>query len=143
MMKLIIDKVRPYHGGNDLLVALHELDILDKHVVLIPTLKAIRIARISAKNPDGSQAFSFKNLTIGESGNLIQDAGIPGFSPPFMMISGYTVEQEKIDSTLEVVFGPNHPLARRNVVEALHEIRHTVSGIVDIFEAEIARADTT
>src|SRR5712664_2235925 len=36
---LIVDSVKPYKGGNDALWSLHELNILDKHRLLLPVLR--------------------------------------------------------------------------------------------------------
>jgi|GEM_PF-2980764 len=40
------DAARPYKGGNEALYTLHELDIIDKHHALLPTLFAVRQATI-------------------------------------------------------------------------------------------------
>lgn len=47
----IMDTVKPYRGGNDALWALHDLDIIDKHRLLLPVIdiKAIKGIRVEGE----------------------------------------------------------------------------------------------
>ena len=46
----LIVGIEPFKGGNDTLYALHELDILDKHMLLIPVIEFSLILGMSAKD---------------------------------------------------------------------------------------------
>jgi hypothetical protein len=44
-----ITALKPYKGGNDALWQLHQLDIMDKHTLLIPTVAALQISNPSLR----------------------------------------------------------------------------------------------
>jgi hypothetical protein len=44
----VIEELEPYDGGQHSLRALHELDIMDKHKLLIPAIARMRVERMSA-----------------------------------------------------------------------------------------------
>jgi hypothetical protein len=57
----ILNDVRPYKSGNPALWGLHNLDIVDKHKLLIPTVSQVGFAGISATTATGGV---FRNINI-------------------------------------------------------------------------------
>jgi len=49
----IVRDIRPYNGGNDSIWAIHRLDILDKHKLLIPVIEFVAITGIEVENESG------------------------------------------------------------------------------------------
>lgn len=43
-VRLALEKLHPYPGGNDHLVLVHDLDVIDKHKLLVPTADYTRIS---------------------------------------------------------------------------------------------------
>ena len=43
VISAIIDEIKPYKGGNDALCTLHDLDITDKHLLIVPTISIATI----------------------------------------------------------------------------------------------------
>src|SRR5688572_11387500 len=57
---LIVDMIKPYRGGNDLLYGLHDLDILDKHRLLIVVIAVVSLTGVYAQ----SDNVVFSNCTM-------------------------------------------------------------------------------
>lgn len=64
----LLTAIAPYPGGNDLLAAIHQLDIRDKHTALIPagSQAAINLAH-EIREQDGVRRIEFTTKTIPES----------------------------------------------------------------------------
>jgi hypothetical protein len=117
----ILDEVKPYKGGNDALCALHDLDIADKHLLLIPVVSVAALKHVNAKV--GSNVFEDCTFTVvgGRDSNIlampkefeIQCQGQPAFT---------------------IVFGEGQPLEGQPVVPALHQLAQLASGIVQTIE---------
>lgn len=118
----------PYKGGNILLRGLHELDLMDKHQLIIPVASQETVnARIQGP---GGQVLSLKNV------------GFANFRNAFVAGPGYTVE-EGAGFTTKVSFGVGAPtpFPGRVVIETLHELADLVGGIIEAFEAISVRPD--
>jgi hypothetical protein len=53
LYKRIVCDIQPYHGGNDSIWAVHRLDILDKHRLLVPVIEFVSITGIEVENERG------------------------------------------------------------------------------------------
>src|ERR1019366_9034401 len=49
VISTILDEVKPYKGGNDTLYALHDLDITDKHLLIVPTIAIATVSGVDLK----------------------------------------------------------------------------------------------
>lgn len=122
IIDLIVDTIKPYKGGNDPLYALHNLDIVDKHVLLIPTVSVIALLNASAED-EGHNVFQFAQITVRESGKLnlvssshkinITDYGQPAFG---------------------VFFDKGQVFEGQPVIPTLHQLSQLVFGIIDAIE---------
>jgi len=73
----IIRSLKPYTGGNEALRAIHDLDIADKHVTLIPTTHFAGIHGVQTKHANGGVVM-INNLRFGP----IKDGMTPLSLPP-------------------------------------------------------------
>jgi len=100
LIDLIVNKIKPYKGGDTLLCALHDLDILDKHRLLIPTLSITKLAGVNAMS--GGIVFKSISFTVSQNGRInflssgadieITDYGQPSFNILFdkgQILEGY------------------------------------------------------
>lgn len=125
----IVNTVKPYRGGNDAFWALHRLNILDKHRLLLPVFKVTALNGIRVKF-EGDETFDFGTWVItgsravfhefqGKRNVKITDSGKP---------------------TLLILFDKGLPMEGRPVIESLHQltevVSETVEGIENVFLSE-------
>lgn len=55
LYKLIVSDIKPYLGGDESVYYLHDLDISDKHLLLIPTIALNVIRNVAFKNKETGQ----------------------------------------------------------------------------------------
>jgi hypothetical protein len=123
--RVIIDDIKPYRGGNDLLYGLHDLDITDKHKLLIPIVSIVELRGASGEDDCGGR---FKNLNffITQSGRInalsstknlkITNSGQPSF---------------------EIRFDKGEVFEDKPVISTLHQLWQLVSGIIGKFETSV------
>ena len=117
----IVDGIRPYaEGGDDLLVGLHELDIIDKHRLTIPFITSAEV----------------------ESRFRVDEGEVFTLWPPHKWTVTSTGEQRPISAaadakitgdhrtTFEVVFREDSPFKREPVVPILSALLLKLDGIV-------------
>jgi hypothetical protein len=119
----IVDVVKPYQGGNDALWALHTLNILDKHRILLPMMQITAVHDIRAED---------------ETGELI-------------LIGTWVITRNRIATheclrsrnvkitnhghpTLLVLFEKGLPMEGEAVVPALIQLTESVSGVLEEIE---------
>jgi len=122
IIDIIIDTIKPYEGGNDPLCALHNLDIMDKHKLLIPVASVTALVGASAEDERGNR-FEFVNLVVGQGGKLnmvstdsnlnITNQGQPSF---------------------DVIFSKGQIFDGQPVIPTLHNLSQLVSGVVQTIE---------
>jgi hypothetical protein len=105
---LIVDNIKPYKGGDDLLCALHELDIVDKHRLLIPTLSITKLDGVEGKT--GGINFQSISFTVAQNGKInflssgadieITNYGRPSFN--ILFDKGQILEGKSLFPTLEL-----------------------------------------
>ena len=54
LFDLVLNRIKTYEGGDEDIVSLHQLDIDDKHHILIPTLIVTSIDGVELQHEDGS-----------------------------------------------------------------------------------------
>jgi hypothetical protein len=122
IINLIVDTIQPYKGGNDPLCALHDLDIMDKHRLLIPVASVTALVGASAEDDRGN-SFQSINFVVGQGGKInavktdsnlkITKQGQPSFN---------------------VIFDKGQVFEGKAVIETLHKLSQLVSGIVEAVE---------
>jgi len=120
--KNFIDRIGPYGGHNDFLWALHELDRIDKHRLVIPIAKKSTSWTISGDRVGRKYGFSFCELKAGavigfaEGGNFESDKEM-GVTPDIAFGEPEVIEGELVFPNLYIMvnmveeivtaFGPN------------------------------------
>ena len=115
----LMKTLQPYHGGNEQLRAIHDLDIMDKHIMLIPATDMVAM-------PDylGGTA-----LRLGARVGPIRDGlsvAAPADIAPYLRISG----QSRGVFSLHFPVGP---LDGREIIPELIRLATLVENIVEQF----------
>lgn len=120
-VKLLIDEIKPYRGGHPTLRALHELDIQDKHQLIIPAFPVIRVEEMTVTHANG--ALELSNMWLGADARI----GISSV-PSAVEIGGEFI--------LELQFTHLAPAEFRNkqLLETLERLSVEVHRIVVAFE---------
>jgi hypothetical protein len=112
----LIEELEPYDGGKHSLRALHQLDIMDKHKLLIPSISRVNIARINIAVGDKTLALGSLDFKAQpDDGEFAAEIDIP---------SEYAGEGDiKIDKyfdpTFTIVFGQTKALRGERIVPTL------------------------
>jgi hypothetical protein len=125
----IIRALKPYRGGNDALRALHDLDIMDKHSLLIPV--AYYVGEPGA-------------VIIGH--NRVHTSWFPledGYKPAAItgVWPGNIEFNPDIDLPVEICFGNGQPFDGEPVVATLYKLVRLTDGIIQTLEAHIRRGN--
>jgi hypothetical protein len=116
----LLKSLKPYPGGNDPLRDLHDLDIMDKHQALIPTMDMIGM-------PD---FLGGREIVRGVHVSPIRDGTIVPADPqitPYIRVGG------SYQGTFSMRFPIGGPLAGQEIVPALVDLAHSIDGIVESF----------
>jgi len=127
IISLIVDKIKPYKGGDDGLCALHSLDITDKHRLLIPVASVTALTNVNARF--GGVTMTRCTFTVGGGGVINIASGGPD-----LQIEGHGTPAFGISfSEVEVFEG-------QPVVPTLHQLSKLVAGVIEAVEkAYLAR----
>lgn len=111
----LVEELEPYDGGKWSLRALHQLDIMDKHKLLIPTISRVNFARVNITIGD-------KILTLGSLDFQAQSDG-RAFAAEIDIPPGTDDEHIKFDNyfnpTFAIVFSQTKALHGEAVVPTL------------------------
>lgn len=114
----LLHKIGPHHEGNKELRGLHDLDIMDKHKLILPVL----------------HGFYASNVVLnGPSGKLVAEVSGPGDG--FSITAGPD-DDVTIDSmTFIVVFGKDAPriFAEKPITVTLDELAANVENVIEAF----------
>lgn len=134
----IIRSLEPYKGGNEALRAIHDLDITDKHVTIVPTLYLTAVPRIIVDSRVVEDSFVHplkkKNViaAFAVSSMVMVDDGV--------VARGRLVRPDNIDEdynpklSIDIRFAKGQPFAGESVVPTLYDLAKRVDGIVQTFE---------
>jgi hypothetical protein len=121
----IVRSLKPYKGGNDLLRALHDLDITDKHKTLIPTVHYAGIKNFQMLNASGP-LLTINDMHCGP----IRDGMVLMSLPPARNVSIGQSFQPSLKITLD-----EDPLTEgKDIVQMLDEFVSLVDGIIKTFK---------
>lgn len=121
----IVRSLKPYKGGNEMLRAIHDLDITDKHKTLIPAAHYAGIKNFQMLNASGPM-LTINNMHCGP----IRDGMVLMSLPSARNVSIGQTFQPSLKITLN-----EGPLARdKDIVEALNEFTSLTEGIIRTFE---------
>lgn len=117
--------IKPYPGGNDLLVALHELDLMDKHQLVL-TMAAAGTFNAQYIERDGKPEHRIAHRVhyLGAETEVIPLPEERSSDVPF-----------EISLTVEVVFGPDTPCAGEPCVLTLCDLTVAVENALMLLHA--------
>lgn len=109
VLDYIFDVIQPFAGGagSDLL-SLHDLDIADKHMVLLPTQRATTITNMTDKN-----------------GNTI-NIHSTGFDQDVLLINTDLSNNPNMQASITPCFGAGQPLEGQEIIPTLHRLHGRV-----------------
>lgn len=134
IVDVIADLVKPYATGNNPLFALHDLNISDKHIRILPVVSVghVVIDHVDLISESGAPIGVIQGCTatIREGGKLC----IYGQSGPYAKFHA----QGRIEPSFVVHFGKvGNVLEGKPLVPTLNQLSKVVSGVVEIFEKAI------
>ncbi len=121
----LLRTLKPFDGGNAALRAIHDLDITDKHKALIPVADMIGMPNFSVSGPGGS--FAMQDCKVGP----VTDGQVLISVP--LGTRGIEVGRE-LPGAFHLVFPMGEPLAKAEVIPALHSLHDLTLSIVKSFE---------
>jgi hypothetical protein len=122
---LIVNVVKAYKGGNDALWTLHELNILDKHRLLLPVIHVGVLHGVGLEDDRGNQ---FTGLTMLVEAGRVHTPNIPSHGAADFKITN------KGKPSLSVFFNEGLPTEGQLVLPTLKYFVELVSDIIEQFE---------
>lgn len=119
LANFILAEIKPYDGGNFYLRPLHQLDIRDKHELLIPSTNYGNVSGLKIKDQYGS-------VKAGTWGQELTEEFHIDFSLNIKI-------EDKGYVSFEIVFKEG-PMKNMKVSDILQEFSRTVLGIVELLE---------
>jgi hypothetical protein len=120
---VIVDVIKPYQAGNPTLWALHDMNITDKHQLLIPVFDVMRFTDIRLE--DDKEAF-FAD-------------GQPYFMDDSSRFKiervGRLTVKDKGHAAIAIVFNVGVPFQNQPIIPALHRIAEEVTRTIEAFDA--------
>jgi hypothetical protein len=118
---ILLDIVKPYETGNFPIWALHELDITDKHKLIIPVFQLMR----------------FDNVCLADEKDVSFTVG-PYYMDAASRIKlkrgeGLTVK-DKGHATATILFNIGVPFQGEPIIPTLHQLTEVVTGVVKAFQ---------
>lgn len=109
----LLESFAPYRGGNDLLRAIHDLDIRDKHTALIPagSFAEVQVNWTTTPNDDG-------------------------------VTSTLTFRANVDNDSISYMFPPETPFEGKPIIETLEDLATAVEGVLDAFAGLVASRPT-
>lgn len=132
--KKVIDDLRPYADGNDCFYALHQLDIIDKHRLLLTV--AMSIGKWSF-NLSGQQTIVGFNMPH----NRNEPFGLKRGDFIGTMFGNHVDKQ--MSATVDIALGEPELLLGRPVVETLKILAVMVAQILGLFESKFGAPAAT
>jgi hypothetical protein len=121
----IVEVVKPYKGGNNALWTLHDLNIRDKHILLLPTMRVTALNGVCVEF-EGGRKHKLGLWVITGHGRVIMQE-FPGERN--VKIADYG------KPTLHVLFDKGLPVEGKAVIPALHQLTEAVSGTLEGIES--------
>jgi hypothetical protein len=121
----LIEDIRPYPGGNEDLCALHELDILDRHLLVTPQVVIVELRNMEFQDYTGTVSFKLTSI-LDDFGHV---------QKPLVTAAGRLRMIRQGEPIFAVLFAKGRPAADRPVVPTLVQFTQCVSDAIDVLEA--------
>lgn len=132
----LIDGLKPYKGGNDALWRIHQLDVVDKHRLLLTVLSAHSNVVINAMAimreafPDDQVVAGFPDVVIAltESTREVVTDGMLFFSAPL------GEDHHDVKATVEISIDEPGVIEREPILPTLNQLGSFVNETITLFE---------
>jgi len=121
IVDFIVDTVKPYKGGNDALIGLHYIDIMDKHVNMIPVLSVYELVNVNGRMGNciiSNSTFAVRGGGVVDTISMTEKVEFEGHGEP----------------RFRILFGKGKVFEGQPIIPTLHQLSHLVSGILDAIE---------
>lgn len=119
----ILETIEPYKAGNYALWALHDLNITDKHKLLIPTLQLMRFDGICLED---------------EKGEIVNESVAYFINSPGVVALGFDTQtltvKNKGHVAAAILFQLDTPFQAQAVIPTIHQLAEITLGVVESFE---------
>jgi hypothetical protein len=122
--RAIIENLKPYQGGNDLLYALHSLNTKSKHHDLLTIFAAVKSSAFIPKNGGGC----VRRFTAWEPDS------VPSPYPGKVCVRFDADPGVEFDVTADVAFREVGPAHSQPVIETLREFSRLTNSIISLFD---------
>ena len=124
IQELLLDTIKPYEAGNYALWAVNELNITDKHQLLIPTLQLMRFVGICLEDEKGDVVMEDTAYFMDTSGRVRLDQELDCRTITLT---------DKGHAAATIMFNIGLPFQAQAVIPTLHQLVEVVSGVVESF----------
>lgn len=150
----IVKRLKPYQGGIDAFWTIHRLNILDKHVCLLPcaVTRKKTIVTFSRFVDEGDGSFA-AYLNSMKEGGKVEFAGSSGLKDGDIIGSALKIEavspnalggvdrarptDQTIEFTLDIAFGKGQVIDGEPVIPAIEKIIDFTKRVIGIFERNL------
>jgi hypothetical protein len=123
----IVRDLEPYHGGKHSLRALHDLDVLDKHKLLIPALAAMHVERLGFTFGDKVGSLGGTDFeAVDDGANFVATVDCPGIQGP----EDFRLNDD-LRASFDVIFAKGQPLEGQAIVPTLRKLADVAVGVVE------------
>lgn len=122
----LIEALEPWRTGHHLVRELHELDVMDKHRLLVPAISEMHIRSMGAKfKGQPIEITSTDVKSVDEGRNFIIDVSCPGITDhsEFKLTSS-------LNADFSIRFDRDHPCAGELVIPTLRRMRDVAANLV-------------
>jgi len=125
----LVDTIRPYKGGDDALSNLNDLDLDERHKLIVPDIAVVALHNVAVKS-EARGASKIGKLEIGPHGVFRVDEALGRVE-----ITSYQ------DASFQALFDATSAYAGQPIVPTLHLLAQQVAGVVDSIQqaAEAAK----
>jgi len=122
LYKGIVTDVQPYEGGNEDIWAVHRLDIIDKHQLLIPLFDITAVTDIAVEDEQGK--ISRRGLTFAKM------SGGGWYIP----VPAHHQVKDKGHFSVKILFDDGLPCEHMEIISVLPRFSRTVLKVVELLE---------
>lgn len=127
----IVDALMPWKGGPNLIRELHELDVLDKHRLLVPAVAEMRIRSMGAEFKGMPITITDKDVrSVSDGKNFVINIHCPGITQASEFKLKHSLKAE-----FSIKFDRDHPCAGELVLPTLRNMRKIAHSLVRECEA--------
>lgn len=120
----LVEELEPYGGGKHSIRELHDLDVMDKHKLLIPAVSLLSVRRMDITVDGKDIALGRANFQSNEDGtNITAVIEFPS------EVGNVKIKQE-FDPAFEIVFGKGQPLDGKPIVPTLLQLTDVAESFI-------------